>query len=252
MRAFVGLRAAIIGSSLGLLFSAIPSLGQTVVNGNFDLPTDATDSTSTTATGWILGAAGTNSGQRATFHQPSGNWAFWLQTFEPSGTADQVVTGATAGVNYTFSANWAFELGAASGQFSDPAVDGFNGAAGLNAYMSMTFEDFHGNVLGTADVTNIASGSVPGADNADAYSNTIAGTGLPWIPYSVSGLAPNNTAQVLLEFGWTGGGSDNNTGSQSGFASDAALGVTVPEPATLGLLGIGGISLLSRRRRRIA
>ncbi|HWB55203.1 MAG TPA: PEP-CTERM sorting domain-containing protein [Tepidisphaeraceae bacterium] len=249
MRHLKGLRVALVGGALGLLATAGMSYGQ-LVNGNFSDPTNTGGGTDPNATGWTLlqtiqtnGSNG-NAGLRCTFHQPNGDWALWIQTFEATGGATQVVNGITAGETYTFSALWAFELGPATG--GNPAANGYNNIPGMYSYMQLQFQGPHGN-LGSPFETDIPSGSVDPSMNADAFPATPAAPNTaPWIPYSVTGLAPAGATSVEVVFGWAGGGSDSNTGSQSAVVTNAAL--SVPEPASLGLLSIGALGLLRRRR----
>jgi hypothetical protein len=241
-------------TAAGCLMWAGALHGQTLLNGDFSQPVDATDSTSTTATAWSMSPAGTNLGQRATFHQNAGEWAFWLQDFEPSGTATQTVTAVVPGVNYSLSALWAFELGASGAT----GANGFNAVTLANnpsntgnlvAYMSMQFQTSGSANVGAADVLNITAGSIPTADNADSFANAPASPAPPWLTESIAGIAPVGASQVLVTFGWLNGGGDGGTGSQSGFATDVTLApVAVPEPASLGVITLGGLALLARRR----
>ena len=58
--------------------------------------------------------------------------------------------------------------------------------------------------------------------------------------FDYSGTLANSIASVVLPAGWS---------IDYGDGSDDEVKVTVPEPATLALLGIGGIGVLLRRRR---
>ena len=236
----VGFKLAVISGLTCLFGWTGVSHAQSIVNNTWENPTDTTDSTSTTATGWTMSPAGTNPGERATFFgsddtavgfPTAGLWSFWLQTFEPSGSATQVVTGTTAGKTYNFSSEMLFQLG--SGGTQGP-TDGYDAVVGLNTFLEMQFEDGSGNAVGAPYVTNIPAGSV----TANATFNQ----------YAVPGLAPAGSSQVLLEIGWTGGCSYNGTGSQSGGADDQLLTILVPEPASFACLAIGGLTLLRRRR----
>jgi hypothetical protein len=235
MRQVTSLKAALLCGALSVLGMTAMSHGQTVVNGGFESPVDTADSTSTTADGWTmdadLNADGTtgNAGQRASFFGSAdpGRWSFWIQAFQASGDAYQDITsGVTAGTNYTFADDMFF-------QTTSPTT-GYNAVVGLNSYLEMQFLNSHGLNLGAPVFTNIPAGAV---------------TGNTWLPYSVTGVAPSGATGVRLEIGWTGGGSDNNTGSQSAGADAVTFGVA-PEPASLSLLGVGALSLLARRRAR--
>jgi hypothetical protein len=236
------LKAALVGGSALLFLSAAPLRAQFVINPNFELPADSADSTSTSATGWTLSPApgvGTpppyvNLGQRAAFYTPTpsgGRWSFWLQTFTDNGSATQTVTGVTAGKNYTLGAQFLFELGSNGTQ--GPG-NGYDAIPTINSYLSIQYEDSSGDALGSPDVTNIGP--------TVALNRTFA-------PYSASGVAPAGATQALVSLGWTGGGTDDATGSQSAFATDVSFAAAaVPEPASLSVLSVGGMALLARRR----
>lgn len=233
----VSLKAALAcGAMIGL--SAI-ARGQ-VVNGNWEDPANAAGGTDTAVTGWTMdptvqvgGAAG-NPGMRCTFFGSAdgvGDWSFWLQTFEATGDAFQNVGSVTAGQTYTFTSEMFFQLGPSSNPPGSNA--GYNAVPGLNSYLGIQFLNSHGATLGSPTLTNIPAGTI--------VNNST------WDPYSVTATAPVGAASAEIIIGWTGGGSDNNTGSQSAGADDATFGLA-PEPASLSLLGIGALGLLARRR----
>ena len=238
MRRASSRKAALAGAVMGTLFWTASSFALPVVNANWEAPTDTTDSTSTVATGWTMTASGEvgTAGNRAAFYSnvDSGRWSFWLQDFEDHGGATQVVTGTAPGTNYFFTSLMLFELG--SGNTVGP-TSGYNDVPTLNSFLQMQFEDSVGNPIGAPDITNIPSGSVPLSGNRT------------WNLYSVSGVAPAGSSQVLLDIGWTGGnGTVHGTGSQSAFADNVTFGTSVPEPASFTVMGLGGLMLMRRRK----
>ena len=67
--------------------------------------------------------------------------------------------------------------------------------------------------------------------------------GVPYQPFSVSGVAPAGTTQAKVEFA-------NNAGYGSAWFDNAELTV-IPEPASMTLLGMGALlGLLVRRNLR--
>jgi hypothetical protein len=249
MRKSLAITAAAIGASLGLLASAHTAHAQTLVNGSWESPTDTTDSTSTTVDGWTMtqvytDAADTipgNPGQRDAFYNNTagGRWSFWGQDFQNNGTAYQTVSGAVPGDTYTFTSQMLFELGGGSTSGAGNGFDAITVAnnptntANCDAYINLSFIGANGHSVLASYQTDVLAGTV-----------TLDRT---WAPYSVSGIAPAGTAFVKVLDGWTNGGSDGNTGSQGAFFDDETL--SVPEPATFSLLGLGGMALLARRRK---
>jgi PEP-CTERM motif len=263
MRNIVGITAAVACGS-ACLFLGSAKLTAQIVNPTWESPTDLTDGTSTTVDGWAMSPAPnpdfgyTNNGQRDAFYNstPGGRWSFWLQTFTQSGDASQVVTaddggGAiTPGLTYTFGSLMSFQDGSGPGQgynavtlanqteASPPAPN----TGDMYSYLEIVWQNSRGNTISTAE-TDIAAGSVAIYNQT---SGSQAGATL-WEPYSVSSIAPTGAASAELIIGWANGGLDGNTGGQSAFADDATF--NVPEPASLGLLAVGGMALLGRRRR---
>ena len=207
----------------------------------------------------------TNPGQRCQFDPtptPMGSsWSFWEQTFCQDGTAQEVInSGITAGNTYTMTAQMAFQDGTGPGQGTNDVTaanqsagtpnNGENGGNGYS-YVGMVWLNKFGGAIGTTNAdglsaeTMIPAGSVttyaplspPAASNNGGFN--------PWTPYSVSGVAPAGAVGIELVLGWANGGMDGGTGGQAAVASDVTL---VPEPASLSLLGLGGLSLLARRR----
>jgi len=219
--------------------------------------------------GWYLSPAAnpdfgyTNSGARDQFYSvepissgpPATGWSFWLQNFTQSGFASQVVSGITPGVTYQFNSLFSFQDGTGPGM-------GYNAVTLANqteaspvspntgdmfSYLEIKFQNASGgNLAGGTQITEIPAGSV---STYVIASGPGAGS-TPWLPYSTPALvAPAGAAQAELLIGWANGGLDGGTGGQSAFADDATLTSSVPEPASLSLLGLGGSALLMRRRR---
>jgi hypothetical protein len=210
-----------------------------ITNPDWEAPTDLVNSTNTTATGWTMIASGEplQAGDRAAFYNntPGGRWSYWLRDFEDHGSATQIVTGTTPGTNYAFTAQMLFELGSGS---TVGATSGYNDVPTMNSFLEMQFENGSGTAVGLPYIFLIPSGSVPLSGNRT------------WNPYTAAGIAPAGSSQVLLEIGWFGGnGTAHGTGSQSAFADDVTLGVAVPEPASLSVMGLGALTLLVRRRK---
>lgn len=237
-------------------------------------------------TGWYMSPAAnpdfgyTNPGQRDQFYSvepivnpgtppsPAGTaatgWSFWLQNFTQSGLASQPVSNTdsgqaiTPGTGYTFSSQFSFQDGTGPGM-------GYNAVTLANqtetspvapntgnmySYLGVTFENSHGVVVGTLNADGFSDETTIPAGSVSTYvipSGPGAGS-TAFAPYSVSGIAPAGAASAILTIGWKNGGLDGGTGGQSAFADDATF-TTVPEPATLGLLSMGGMALLARRRR---
>jgi len=62
----------------------------------------------------------------------------------------------------------------------------------------------------------------------------------PWSQYSLTAVAPSDTAFVKVEFA-----EPNGTGT---VWFDNAVLTVVPEPSTVGILAVGGVAMLGRRR----
>jgi hypothetical protein len=249
---------------------------------NNDTGTSGTAQTGGTNTpglpGWYMSPAAnpdfgyTNPGARDQFYSaepivnpgpPASGWSFWLQNFTQSGSASQTVTATdggaavAGGTAYTFSSLFSFQDGTGPGEGynavtlanqteTSPGVTTNTGD--MYSYLQLRFLNSRGITLGT-DETDIPAGSVTSFVQTSGPQNGSTA----WAPYSVSGIAPAGAVSAELLIGWNNGGLDGNTGGQSAFADDATFtGATVPEPATLSVLGLGGMALLARRRNRTA
>ncbi|MEX0653878.1 MAG: PEP-CTERM sorting domain-containing protein [Phycisphaeraceae bacterium] len=72
--------------------------------------------------------------------------------------------------------------------------------------------------------------------------------------YNSLGLNQDRSARAFNAFGFFGGGNGafDNSGTNTYFIDDLAYTSAIPEPASLALLGVGGLTLLLRRRHAAA
>lgn len=230
MRSHTTLSVAIVLGAIALMACAT-GYGQVnlAVNGGFEDPPDTTMNVDNTVTDWNL-LLDTSRAQFYNHTSPAlpttagGSWSLWLKTFEKAGGgATQTVPVVVPGHSYTLTAQMLFEG-------SVPNI------TGLDMFLSIQYQDALANNVGAADVTHINNTTVTTSANGN---NT-------WTPYSVSGTVPAGATQALVEIGWLGGGTV--PGQQSAFADDVTFTAGVPEPASLGLIGLGSLALLIRRR----
>lgn len=264
MRQVRFVRAALACGAIALLGLSGTSFGQSLVNPNFNQYTATTDPNGNGEdypTGWnatpipnYVDAAGTLNYTNYANVEPwfdGTNYTLWLQTFCNYGNVSQTVTGAVAGNTYTASADFAVQDGTGPGMgynattlANQPNTTGYMNTGDLYSYIGLVFLNKFNSPIGTLDSDNLSNETTIPAGSVAVYNQANGFT--PWLPYSVSGVAPAGTASVEVVIGWNNGGADGNTGSQSALVTGVSL---VPEPASFGLLALGGLATLRRRSR---
>lgn len=143
--------------------------------------------------------------------------------YNPAG-AYQIISGITAGSTYTLSGSYLADT-ALTGTFTTPVC------------FQLTFQDAALNNLGTVETG--------AGKNAGGF--TLGVTSLDtWLQGSISATAPAGTvyAEVYAMF------MDNGQTATDNIYFDNLSLVPTPEPSTIALAGLGGISALSLIRRR--
>jgi len=166
------------------------------------------------------------------------NWvapysAYYTQSVVPEDGVQVAKTfsGPNAGI-YQYVAATGLDSYTASAYFENSSTDPMQ--AGETDDVRMIF--FSGpNGTGSALDTEVSSAVVSNANPADA-----------WTQLSVTAPAPAGTASIQ----WMAFFNNPNYAGGSMFVDNASLvDNSVPEPASFGLLAVGGVSLLLRRRR---
>ncbi|XAL98352.1 PEP-CTERM sorting domain-containing protein [Phycisphaeraceae bacterium D3-23] len=134
-------------------------------------------------------------------------------------------------------------IGEASGIFQDVAA-----SAGDNVVASVQAQNWSGDALGGNNfgAINIEFYDAAGAQLEVAFGDQIVAgsTQDVWMQLDASGVAPAGTTTarlVLLHV-------QNSDPVAGGSVFYDAASITVPEPGSLALLGLGGLALLRRRR----
>jgi hypothetical protein len=148
---------------------------------------------------------------------PGNNWS-------PAG-AYQIISGITPGQTYTFSV-WSM---------TDTANDAYAATAGVLPQLG--FED--------ATLDNVSTVEDPG--NVVGGDFALPSTEGVWTEYSVSATAPAGYTDAIVYLLFQD--NDGASTTENLWSDDASL-TPVPEPTTLALAGLGGVSLLSVIRRR--
>ena len=204
----------VMGLAAVFAVTGMASAQNLLSNGDFELgendPADATQPNDLNPVDWTEDHSGGWSNREINGQMPDG-YSYALGNAGGFGaTASQIVP-ATAGEFYQLRAQ--------------SLVDAWWWA---NGYLSLEFLDIGGNVLA-------------GSDESDHWNPGGYDVGIPLTSYSVTLLAPAGTVEVKAALGAYGEGGT--------VRFDNAVLEVVPEPATLGLLGLSGLALWIVRRR---
>ncbi|MCG8509392.1 MAG: PEP-CTERM sorting domain-containing protein [Rhodospirillales bacterium] len=175
------------------------------------------------------GAAGTVSERDASM-PASGNWAHHLLAIGNS------TTGASAGINQN--------------SIADVGLDSLEENTTLDASFLWKADLGPGGVAFAALRVLDGVGAVvadSGLQPLPASANYTPIT-LPTVNVPAFGAAPADTYAAFLEISVGAGAFDGSRAE--GYVDDVSIqGTLVPEPASLALIGLGGLAMLSRRRR---
>ena len=107
----------------------------------------------------------------------------------------------------------------------------------VSSTFSITFLDIGSSTISTATLNLMPQLAVP---NGNPFN---------YKQYTLRALAPAGTASVRVA-ATMGNAYANPTGGDQAFVVDAfSLTAAVPEPASIGTLGLAGLALLARRRK---
>jgi len=190
-------------------------------NGDFALGSDGTTAPDTVALDWSEWNGGGWNNREANIHGIGGDTNNYYKALGNGGITDQGIwqtVPATAGLEYKASVD--------SGD-----TEGWWFA---NGEIKIDFMDAAETVLGSS-LTH--------------WTHVSGDTPLPWDNYSTTAVAPAGTTQIKVLLMNQGNDPGNEWAYGGTMRFDNAALEVVPEPATLGLLGLSGLALWIVRRR---
>ncbi len=135
-------------------------------------------------------------------------------------------------------------------------VDRLGASTRIDGYYTINLTTTSGTFVATSDIATLLDGSLAGNSTAMRNNVVTAWNTITWDvdPFASGGIIYNDISSLDITFHSELLGANDGTEGRSSWFNFDTNGIeytaqTIPEPASLALLGLGGFALVARKRR---